>query len=257
MRTIGRCLQLSVACVIAVALAGCGAGYRTSVRNGHETVYHVDDQGNKHLVYEVSKSGEVTIHDETDPRAQDMIKAQELAERAEIAELERIERIKTAPKRPSDDPIRVVFYEMELDDNLRDAQHSEGAISEMYIEEFANDPIVQPVRRNSGSSAELTEFAKLLSGKSITEAPASDVEVVSRGYIKETAGINRSTGKIGKMVVVVFEATITCNYIPTEITVTEEGNILRNAQVMSAFAKKIRHAITAQIGPTIPADRNL
>ena len=52
------CLVFSLAVVI-----GCGAGYRTTVRNGHETVYYVDENGQKRLVYEISKDGEVTSQD--------------------------------------------------------------------------------------------------------------------------------------------------------------------------------------------------
>jgi hypothetical protein len=45
--------------------------------------------------------------------------------------------------------------------------------------------------------------------------------------------------------------------LPAEFTVTEEGNVLLNAQVSSRFVEKIKAVIKNQIGPTIPADRSL
>jgi hypothetical protein len=83
------------------------------------------------------------------------------------------------------------------------------------------------------------------------------VNVVSRGYLKEVYGFDKKTGKPASMMAVVFEATITCNYLPAEFTVSEEGNVLLNKQVSSRFADKIKFVIKNQIGPTIPADRDL
>ena len=54
-----------------------------------------------------------------------------------------------------------------------------------------------------------------------------------------------------------YEATITSNYWPAEYTVTEEGNIFRNAEVTTRLAEQIKSVIKDKIGPTIPADREL
>jgi hypothetical protein len=59
------------------------------------------------------------------------------------------------------------------------------------------------------------------------------------------------------MIAVVFEATVVCNYLPAEYTVSEEGNVLLNSQVSNRFADKIKAVIKNEIGPTIPVDRNL
>ena len=58
------------------------------------------------------------------------------------------------------------------------------------------------------------------------------------------------------MVAVVFEATITSNFLPAEYTVTEIGNVLRNVEVAKQFAERIKRVIKDKIGPTIPADRS-
>jgi hypothetical protein len=248
----------SICAVVALFVVyGCGAGYRTTVKNGHETVYYVDEDGNKRLVYEIAKDGTVTIHDETDPKAQAIIAQQERMEQAKVLEAERIERIEQAPKRNSNDPIFVALHDVELDDQLKQAQHSEGAVDKQIRGQFDKDPVIRLIGMDSMKKNEWAQLGKALSGRSSNEGPAADVDVVSRGYLKEVYGFDKKTGKPASMVAVVFEATITSNYLPAEFTVTEEGNVLLNAQVSSRFVEKIKAVIKNQIGPTIPADRSL
>jgi hypothetical protein len=251
-RVASICIALSLLVVI-----GCGAGYRTTVKNGHETVYYVDEDGNKKLVYEIAKDGTVTIHDENDPKAQQLIAQQERIEQAKVLEEERIARIEQAPKRQPDDPIFVAMYDVELDEKLKQAQHSEGAVNQQIRGEFDKDPIIRLIGMDSMKDNDWAKLGKALGGRSVNEGPASDVNVVSRGYLKEVYGVDKKTGKPASMVAVVFEATITCNYLPATFTVSEEGNVLLNKQVSSRFADKIKYVIKNQIGPTIPADRDL
>ena len=250
-------LVFAVMSILVLQLVGCGAGYRSSTSNGHEKVYRVDEQGNKTLVYEVAKDGTVTIHDENDPRAQQVIAAQQRADMVREAEADRIERIMMAPKRATDDPIFVALHQTQLDDGLQEAQHSDGAVFTEFRKHFETDPVIELVSEEDMRGREWAELGKALAGKSPNEAPAADIEVVSRGYLKEVAGINRQTGKPGKMVAVVFEATITCNFAPAEYTVTESGNIFRNTEVTKKFADHIKEIIKSKIGPTIPADRGM
>jgi hypothetical protein len=246
------CLALSVLVVF-----GCGAGYRTTVKNGHETVYYVDEDGNKRIVYEIAKDGTVTIHDESDPKAQALMAQQERKEQAEALEAERIERIQQAPKRKPEDPIFVALHSVELDDQLKQAQHSDGAVDREIRGRFDKDPVIRLVGMDAMKQSDWKQLGKALSGRSVNEAPAADVDVISRGYLKEIYGFDKNTGKPASMVAVVFEATIKCNYIPEEYTVTEEGNVLLNNQVSDRFVEKIKAVIKNQIGPTIPADRSL
>lgn len=240
-----------------LAVFGCGAGYRTSVRNGHETVYYVDEDGNKRAVYEIAKDGTVTIHDETDPRAQQVMAQQERMEQAKVLEAERIERIAQAPKRRPDEPIFVALHAVQLDDQLKQAQHSEGAVDEQVRGQFDKDPVIRLIGMDAMKQSDWAKLGKVMSGKSENEAPAADVEVISRGYLKEIYGFDKKTGKPASMMAVVFSATIRCNYLPSEYTVTEEGNVLLNKQVSDRFVEKVKAVIKNQIGPTIPADRSL
>jgi hypothetical protein len=246
------CLSLSL-----FVLYGCGAGYRISNRNGHESVYYVDGEGNKTLVYEVAKDGTVTIHDENDPKAQQLMKTQEMMEVSEAADLARIERIKEAPKRSANDPIRVVFYQPELGPKLKEAQHSEGAVAEEIFKHFQSDDVIQLVSGRGEQHNELMKAVKMYQGKSTNEAPASDVEVYTTGHLEERVGINKKTGKLGSMWVVVFEATIVSNYLPAQYTVQEEGNVFRGDVVSERFANEIKAVIKNDIGPTIPVDRSM
>ena len=67
--------------------------------------------------------------------------------------------------------------------------------------------------------------------------PAADVEVSSKVSMKEVIGVNRKTGKPGKMAV--FEATITSEVPPASYTVSESGHILQNVEVSKRFAKQV------------------
>ena len=254
-RTTSRFLIVALVAVFAVSVAGCMSGYRTSTKNGHEKVYYVDDDGNKTLVYETAKDGTVTIHDESDPRAQQVMQAQAAAESSEIADLERIEHIKTAPRRAPGEPIFIILYDIELDPKLAEAQHSDHAIYQEVAQHFQNDDVIRLVSGNTSASREIQQMTKRMAGESTRTAPPSDVDVVSRAYLKEVYGLR--DGKPASAWYVAFEARITCNYLPAELTVTEEGNMFRNGEVARLFAEKIKDAIKNEIGPTLPADRSL
>lgn len=255
--------RFRIGAIVAIALSsiilfGCMAGgYSSSSRNGHEKVYRHNEDGTKTLVYEVAKDGTLTIHDETDPRAQQMQDAEHRAEMSHQADLDRIERIKAAPKREPGAPVFVALYETELDPKLKEAQHSDGAVFDEVQKNFQNDDVIRLVGGGDMQSNQWSQMAKALKGESSKSAPAADVEVRSRGYLKEKAGINKQTGELGTMWVVVFEATVTSNYLPVTQTVTEEGNIFRNQEVTRRFADKIKQVIKSDIAPTLPADRSL
>jgi len=253
--------RLVVAVAALVWVVGCAAGYRTTTTNGHEKVYKVDDDGKKSLVYEVAKDGTLTVHDDTDPRAQEMLAAKAQQEHMSALEEERIARIREAPKRAADDPIRVILHPMDIQEELSQAQHTEGAIESQFREEFAEAGIIRVVSPVASHGSELTQILAALRSEAPTEAasaaPVADVEVFTRAYVEEKAGYNKQTKKLGKMAALVYEATIKSNYLPAEYTVTEEGNVFRNAEVTKRFADKVKSVIAHKIGPTIPADRKL
>jgi hypothetical protein len=260
-------LRFATRAVLVVALAGlvwvvaCAAGYRTTTTNGHEKVFRVDKDGNKTLVYEVAKDGTLTVHDKDDPRSQELLAAKAHEKQMSALEEERIARIKEAPKRAANDPIRVVIHGMEIEERLSQAQHTEGAIEEQFRKEFEADGIIRVVSPVASRGAEITQIFAALRGEAPAQAasanPASDVEVFTRAYVEERAGYNKATKKLGKMAALVYEATIKSNYLPAELTVTEEGNVFRNDEVTKRFADKVKNVIKHQIGPTIPADRKL
>ncbi len=252
-------IPLALIVVVAVFLIGCATpgSYQTTNTNGHEKVYKYDEAGIKNLVYEVEKDGSLTVHDETDPRAQQLLKRQAQAEQAELAEVERIEIIRDAPKRQSGDPISVVLHKIQLNPDMAKAQHTEGAVMEQYMEDFENDKVIRVVNPGDSSVREISQALRALSGKSANKAPVADIEVVSSANMEKKIGLNRKTGKVGEYAALVLTATITSNYIPVRITVTEEGNIFRNTEVMDNFTDQIKSAIKDKIGPTIPADRSL
>jgi hypothetical protein len=240
-----------------LALLGCAGGYYTSERGGVKKVYRMEKSGEKTLVYEVDKDGKTVFHDPDDPKAKQEMKRQEMARKMARKKVERQERLRNAPKRKPTDPIRVALMPMELDDNLKKAEHTEGAVFEQFKKEFEGDKVIRLVSEKDLKRAQWAQVGRALAGQNPESAPVSDVEVVSRGYLKKVYGVNKKTGKPASVPAVVFEATIRSNYLEAEYTVSEQGHILRNVQVTKKFAAKVKDVIINKIGPTLPADREL
>jgi len=230
--------------VLCLALAACTGGYYTSTVNGEKKVYRVDEQGTKTLVYETDPNGQTTIHDTQDPIAKRQVAAQEMAEQIRAKKAARLETLSAAPKRQPQDPIYVSLAPPVLDGKMQQAERSKGAVAQQIRNEFTSDPIIKLVE----GSQNTTRLWKPSATPSI-----ADVEVFSKVSIKEVYGVNRQTGKPGKMVAVVFEATITSQVPPASYTVSESGHILKNVEVSKRFAKQVKQVIVEKIGPGIPA----
>jgi hypothetical protein len=230
--------------VLCLSLAACAGGYYTSKVNGEKKVYRVDEQGTKTLVYETDPNGQTTIHDTQDPIAKRQVAAQETAEQVRARKAAMLETLSAAPKRQPQDPIYVSLAPPVLDGKMQQAERSKGAVAQQILNEFASDPIIKLVAGNQARAG--------LKNPRATPSIA-DVEVSSKVSIKEVYGVNRQTGKPGKMVAVVFEATITSQVPPASYTVSESGHILKNVEVSKRFAKQVKQVIVEKIGPGIPA----
>ena len=231
--------------VLCLALTACAGGYYTSKVNGGEQVYRVDEQGAKTLVYETDPNGQTTIHDAEDPMAKRQVADQEMAEQIRMKKAAQREILSAAPKRQPQDPIYVSLAPPVLDGKMQEAEKPKGAVAQQIRNEFASDPIIKLVPGNQNGGG--------LWKPSATPSIA-DVEVSSKVSIKEVYGVNRKTGKPGKMVAVVFEATITSQVPPASYTVSESGHILQNVEVSKRFVRQVKQVIVEKIGPGIPAN---
>lgn len=231
--------------VLCLSLAACSGGYYTSKVNGEKKVYRVDEQGTKTLVYETDMAGQTTIHDAQDPMAKRQVTVQETAEQVRVKKAAMLESLGSIPKRQPQDPIYVSLAPPVLDGKMQQAEKPKGAVAQQIHNEFASDPIIKLVAGNQAGAG--------LKNPRATPSIA-DVEVSSKVSIKEVYGVNRQTGKPGKMVAVVFEATITSQIPPALYTVSESGNILQNVEVSRRFAKQVKQVIVEKIGPDIPAN---
>jgi hypothetical protein len=231
-------ISLSSFCVVVycLALTACAGGYYTSKVNGEKKVYRVDEQGTKTLVYETDPNGQTTIHDTQDPMAKRQVAAQDMAEQIRAKKAAQLETLSAAPKRQPQDPIYVSLAPPVLDGKMLQAEKTKGAVAQQIRNEFTSDPIIKLVPGNKNATPSLV-----------------DVEVSSKVSIKEVYCVNRQTGKPGKMVAVVFEATITSQVPPASYTVSESGHILKNVEVSKRFAKQVKQVIVEKIGPGIPA----
>jgi hypothetical protein len=176
--------------------------------------------------------------------AKRQVAAQETAEQVRARKAAMLETLGAAPKRQPQDPIYVSLAPPVLDGKMQQAERSKGAVAQQIRNEFASDPIIKLVAANQAMAG--------LKNPRATPSIA-DVEVSSKVSIKEVYGVNRQTGKPGKMVAVVFEATITSQVPPASYTVSESGHILKNMEVSKRFAKQVKQVIVEKIGPGIPA----
>jgi hypothetical protein len=230
--------------ILCLALTACAGGYYTSKANGEKKVYRVDEQGTKTLVYETDANGQMTIHDAQDPMAKRHVAAQEMAEQIRAKKAAQLEALSTAPKRQPQDPIYVSLDPPVLDGKMQQAEKPKGAVAQQIRNEFVSDPVIQlvPGKKNADGL------------RTVRATPSiADVEVSSKVSMKEIVGINRKTGKPGKTVAIVFEATITSQVPPASYTVSESGHVLQNVEVSKRFARQVRQVILEKIGPDIPA----
>lgn len=232
-------------CIPAVlfAIAACSGGYHTTNVNGEKKVYRIDEHGAKTLVYETDQSGKITIHDADDPMAKRQAAVQEAAEQLSARRADHVEQLSRMPKRQPSDPIYVSLAPPVLDAQMEKAERSKGAVGEQIRSEFQADPIIKLIEENRSQSGLLKPH--------VTAVP--DVEVLPKVSLKEAYGVDRKTGKPGKMLAVVFEATITTQVPPATYNVSESGHVLRNLEVSKRFAKQVKQVILEKIGPNIPA----
>ena len=237
--------NLSCYCVavLCFSLTACAGGSYTSKVNGGKQVYRVDEQGAKILVYETDQNGQTTIYDAEDPMAKRQVAAQEMGEQIRAKKAARLESLSAVPNRQSRDSIYVNLASPVLDGKMQQAEKSKGAVAQQIRNEFASDPIIKLVPGNQ-------DTARL--GKSPVTQSTAHVEVSSKVSLKEVYGVNRQTGKPGKMVAVVFEAIITSQVPPATYTVSETGHVLNNVEASKRFAQQIRQVIVEKIGPRIP-----
>ena len=242
-RSISMLYSFSVA-IVCLALTACGGGYYTSKVDGGEQVYRVDEQGAKTLVYEIDQNGHTMIHDAEDPMAKRHVAAQEMAEQTRAKKAEQLKVLSAAPKRQSEDPIYVNLVPPVLDGKMQQAEKPKGAVARQIRKEFSSDPIIKLIDGNQ-QAAGLLKFG--------AAPPVADVEVSSKVSMKEVDGVNRKTGKRGKMVAIVFEATITSQVPSASYAVSESGHVLQNVEVSKRFARQVKQVIVEKIGPDIPA----
>ena len=230
--------------VLCLAVTACAGGYYTSKANGEEKVYRVDEQGAKTLVYETGLNGQTTILDTQDLMAKRQVAAQEMAGQIRAKKAAQLETLSAAPKRQAEDPIYVSLPPPVLDDKMRQAEKPKGAVAQQIRNEFVSDPVIQLVPGRKDENGQRT----------VRATPSiADVEVSSKVSMKEVVGVNRKTGKSGKMVAIVFEATITSQAPPASYTVLESGHVLQNVEVSKRFARQVKQVILEKIGPDIPA----
>jgi len=131
-----------------------------------------------------------------------------------------------------------------LDGKMQQAEKPKGAVAQQIRKEFTSDPIIKLVDDNQQTAGPLNLRV---------DPSVADVEVSSKVSMKQVVGVNRKSGKLGKMVTIVFEGTIISQVPPASYTVSESGHILKNVEVSKRFVRQIKRVIVEKIGPNIPA----
>jgi hypothetical protein len=238
-----RCQLVMVAVLLSFILSGCMAHYSSTRVGGEETLYHVDEKGNKSKVYTTHKDGSVEIHDPNDPKAQELIAQREIRKRLQEkaaqrerrrlkAQQERDARIQAARKRNPATTIYVRIHETELGPKFKKAERPKGVVSRTIAEKIDAHRLIRSVNRNA------------------------DVEVYTKAYFKELTGLKKGTLKPVRMVAFVLEATVRSNYLSKDVyTIEEKDNFIFNERVVKRAVEQINNVITRKIGRNIPADR--
>ena len=242
-RTHCKCQLIMVAVLLSFMISGCMAHYTSTRAGGQETLYHVDENGNKSRVYTTHKDGSVEIHNPNDPKARELIAQREygkrLQEKAAERERQRLQarqerdaRIMTAKKRNPAAPIYVRIHETELGPKFKQAEKPKGVVSKTIAEKIDAHRLIRKVNRDA------------------------DVEVYTKAYFKELSGFQKGTLKPVRMVAFVVEATVRSNYLSKDVyTIEEKDNWMFNERVVQRAVERINDVITKTIGRNIPADR--
>ena len=230
--------------MVCLVLTACTGGSYSSKVQGEKKVYRADEQHNRAFANETDQDGQSTNQSVQDSKAKRQLSAQETAEQLRAKKAEQFDISSRAPKRQSDAPIYANLAPLVLDDKMRQAEKSKGAVEQQIRSEFNSDPIIKLIEENRNSSDKGSSHA----GSSI-----ADVEVVPKVSIKDVYVLQRKTGKPSKMAAVVFEATITSQVPPVTSTVSETGQIQQRVEVSKRFVTQIKEVILEKIGPGIPA----
>lgn len=239
-------IQMMLSVYFAVSfftMVACSGGYYTANANGEKKIYRIDEHGAKTLVYETDQNGKTIIHDADDPMAKRETAEHKGAEQPRAKQADQLEQLSRMPKRQPTDPIYVTLAPPVLDAQMEKAERSKGAVAEQIRSELEADPIIRLIEDDRNRSGLLKPHA----------ATGADVEVLPKVSLKEAYGVDRKTGKPGKMLAVVFEATITTQVPPATYNVSESGHVLRNLEISKRFAKQVKQIILEKIGPNIPA----
>ena len=174
-----------------LTLTAClGPGYRTTNMNGHKRVYHVDEEGNKRLIYEVDKTGKTIGHVKDDPQYKQHMAQIAHQQKQQEAALEKQKELEQAEKRSATDPIYVY---------LEKIKNGPGHTSK--------DPKKQKQIEKTVNNIEARIKKELSSHKLIKltdNTNKADIIVDITVDMKKKTMVNRKTMKTGEVPMIVF-----------------------------------------------------
>ncbi|MGA1794975.1 MAG: hypothetical protein ACMUIL_03850 [bacterium] len=168
-------------------------------------------------------------------------------------ETSRIEAIKKAERRKPTDPIVVALYRPEISENLQKSIRAD-MLFDILRKEFERDGIIIVVKQSDVDKAQ-AEAARqnkyrMSSQKARPSVPA-DVSVFTCVSHKETVGISRSSGKLGKMTALVLSGEVVSHYLPEDhYKVEKSDNIFKNVELTKEYAREVIQTIKTR--PAIP-----
>jgi hypothetical protein len=170
-------------------------------------------------------------------------------------ETARIEAIKKAERRKSTDPIVVALYRPEISENLQKSIRGD-MLFDILRKEFERDRIVVLVKQSdvdrAQSNASRQSKYRISSQKTRPSVPA-DVSVFTSVSYKETVGMSRSSGKLGKMAALVLSGEVVSHYLPEDHYKVElSDNIFKNTELTRKYAREVIQTIKTR--PVIPGE---
>lgn len=168
-------------------------------------------------------------------------------------ETARIEAIKKAERRKPTDPIVVALYRPEISENLQKSIKAD-MLFDILKKEFERDGIIVLVKQSDVDRAQSETKRQnkyRMSSQKTRPSVSADISVFTRVSHKETVGMSRSTGKLGKMVALVLSGEVVSHYLPEDqYTVERSDNIFKNTELTKGYAREVIQTIKTR--PAIP-----
>jgi hypothetical protein len=162
--------------------------------------------------------------------------------------------ISRAPRRKSNDPIKVTFLS-----HLSEKERKEQKLDKIHaglLKEFEGDPIIKVDRyyfkKGRNSISRDRSFTGLIQ-QANSSGKSADVYVLTSLGAEDAVGKNKKTGKLVATKALAYRAEIMSAYNSKVHKAKQRGTIFQNVKIVKDLANDINGTIKNKIGPDLPS----